>query len=193
VKNKSYLFLSAFYGPFHQAACYLATGASIVFLKIQNKSHLGHNIQKLVNAGHCLFEWTYTDCVMVLTPTNVLKSQCLKTNNCTLLQAISAHHMWLSYLIELWSIVSPLGDGRTSAARHQFGRLLHTSLQDPSVLTHHPAGVGAYFRLLQLGLVYSRSLLLPGVSLAHQATPMLLLFDQILRAVSWGIWSCCIS
>ena len=101
-----------------------------------------------------------------------------------ILQAVSAHHMWLSYLIELWSIVSPLGDDRASAAQHQFGRLLHASLQDPSVLTHHPAAVGAYFRLLQLGLAYSRSLLLPGVGLIRQATPTLLLFDQILRAVS---------
>lgn len=71
-------------------------------------------------------------------------------------------------------------DGRTAAARMLFGRLLAASLQDPLVLSHHPAALGAYFRLLTLGLVYGKSCVAAGAV----GSDVLLLFDRIIRAVS---------
>ncbi|KAF8068220.1 PI4KA1 [Scenedesmus sp. PABB004] len=68
------------------------------------------------------------------------------------LQAIAAHFLWLGHLLETWAVVSRLRDGRAAAARAVIGRLLAASLQDPAALCHHPAAVGAYFRLLTLGL-----------------------------------------
>lgn len=98
------------------------------------------------------------------------------------LQAISAHFLWLSYLQEQWAIISRLRDARTAAARVMYGRLLAASLHDPAVLSHHPAAVGAYFRLLTLGLKYGRSCLRGGPATAGK--DVLLLFDRILQAVS---------
>lgn len=108
---------------------------------------------------------------------------------CYALQAISAHFLWLSYLIETWAVVSRLRDSRTAAARTVYGRLLAASLRDPLVLSHHPAAVGAYFRLLTLGLVYAKSCLQSvGSSGLGKMVPAgadaLLLFDRILQAVS---------
>jgi hypothetical protein len=103
---------------------------------------------------------------------------------CLHAQAIAAHHVWLSYLLELWSVVSLLGDEREAAVQHKFARLLYVSLANPGCLTHHPAAVGAYFRLLQLGLAFGRSQLRSGQTLSGHPVPVLLLFDQILRAVS---------
>jgi hypothetical protein len=100
------------------------------------------------------------------------------------LQAIYAHFLWLSHLLETWAVVSRLRDGRTAAARAVYGRLLAASLQDPAVLSHHPAAVGAYFRLLTLGLVYGRSCLGAAGSGPGRGQDVLLLFDRILRAVS---------
>lgn len=97
-------------------------------------------------------------------------------------QAISAHFLWLSFLTEQWAIISRLRDARTAAARVMYGRLLAASLQDPAVLSHHPAAVGAYFRLLTLGLKYGRSCLRGGPATAGK--DVLLLFDRILQAVS---------
>eukprot|EP00878_Enallax_costatus_P012821 GHUV01013388.1.p1 GENE.GHUV01013388.1~~GHUV01013388.1.p1 ORF type:complete len:2087 (+),score=705.77 GHUV01013388.1:215-6475(+) len=105
----------------------------------------------------------------------------------SMLQAISAHFLWLSYLMETWAVVSRLRDSRTAAARTVYGRLLAASLRDPSVLSHHPAAVGAYFRLLTLGLVYGQSCLRSvtssgsGKAVAAGAD-VLLLFDRILQA-----------
>jgi len=62
-----------------------------------------------------------------------------------------------------------------------YGRLLAASLQDPAVLSHHPAAVGAYFRLLTLGLQYGRSCLRSGPATAGR--DILLLFDRILHTV----------
>ncbi|KAF6255211.1 hypothetical protein COO60DRAFT_237645 [Scenedesmus sp. NREL 46B-D3] len=102
------------------------------------------------------------------------------------LQAIYAHFLWLSHLLESWAVVSRLRDGRTAAARAVYGRLLAASLQDPAVLSHHPAAVGAYFRLLTLGLVYGRSCLGAAGSGADRGQDVLLLFDRILRtALLW--------
>ncbi|WIA31067.1 hypothetical protein OEZ86_001095 [Tetradesmus obliquus] len=98
------------------------------------------------------------------------------------LQAIYAHFLWLSHLLETWAVVSRLRDGRTAAARAVYGRLLAASLQDPAVLSHHPAAVGAYFRLLTLGLVYGRSCLGAAGSGPGRGQDVLLLFDRILRA-----------
>lgn len=98
------------------------------------------------------------------------------------LQAISAHFLWLSFLQEQWAIISRLRDARTAAARVMYGRLLAASLHDPAVLSHHPAAVGAYFRLLTLGLKYGRSCLRGGPATAGK--DVLLLFDRILQAVS---------
>jgi hypothetical protein len=96
--------------------------------------------------------------------------------------------MWLSYLLEQWAVVSRLRDGRTAAARVMYGRLLAASLQDPVVLSHHPAAVGAYFRLLTLALKYGRSCLLSGAGSSGRAAgrDVLMLFDRILRAVRLG-------
>lgn len=92
--------------------------------------------------------------------------------------------------METWAVVSRLRDSRTAAARTVYGRLLAASLQDPNVLSHHPAAVGAYFRLLTLGLVYGKSCLdaagsgVPGRAGVAAGADVLLLFDRILRAVS---------
>eukprot|EP00878_Enallax_costatus_P038098 GHUV01043251.1.p1 GENE.GHUV01043251.1~~GHUV01043251.1.p1 ORF type:complete len:186 (+),score=43.64 GHUV01043251.1:440-997(+) len=89
--------------------------------------------------------------------------------------------------METWAVVSRLRDSRTAAARTVYGRLLAASLRDPSVLSHHPAAVGAYFRLLTLGLVYGQSCLRSvtssgsGKAVAAGAD-VLLLFDRILQA-----------
>lgn len=96
-------------------------------------------------------------------------------------QAISAHFLWLSFLQEQWAVVGKLRDARTAAARVMYGRLLAASLHDPAVLSHHPAAVGAYFRLLTLGLKYGRSCLRAGAATAGK--DVLLLFDRILQAV----------
>eukprot|EP00879_Flechtneria_rotunda_P007045 GHRR01007395.1.p1 GENE.GHRR01007395.1~~GHRR01007395.1.p1 ORF type:complete len:1449 (+),score=535.85 GHRR01007395.1:542-4348(+) len=104
-----------------------------------------------------------------------------------MLQAIAAHFLWLSHLLETWVVVSRLRDSRTAAARALFGRLLAASLQDPTALSHHPAAVGAYFRLLTLGLVFARSSM--GMQLGEGARAqigagqdVLLLFDRIIQA-----------
>jgi transposase len=97
------------------------------------------------------------------------------------LQAISAHFLWLSFMQEQWAVISKLRDARTAAARVMYGRLLAASLLDPAVLSHHPAAVGAYFRLLTLGLKYGRSCLRAGPATAGK--DVLLLFDRILQAV----------
>lgn len=105
-------------------------------------------------------------------------------------QALSAHFLWLSYLMETWAVVSRLRDSRTAAARTVYGRLLAASLQNPCVLSHHPAAVGAYFRLLTLGLQYGKSCLRSAASGAAgragiaAGADILLLFDRILQAVS---------
>jgi transposase len=96
-------------------------------------------------------------------------------------QAISAHFLWLSFLQEQWAVIGKLRDARTAAARVMYGRLLAASLHDPAVLSHHPAAVGAYFRLLTLGLKYGRSCLRAGPATAGK--DVLLLFDRILQAV----------
>jgi hypothetical protein len=97
-------------------------------------------------------------------------------------QAISAHFLWLSFLQEQWAIISRMRDARTAAARVTYGRLLAASLHDPAVLSHHPAAVGAYFRLLTLGLKYGRSCVKGGPATAGK--DVLLLFDRIVQAVS---------
>lgn len=100
-------------------------------------------------------------------------------------QAVAAHHTWLAQLLEMWVVVARLGDSRTAAARQQYGRLLHASLRDPSLLTSHPAAVGARFRLLTLGLVYAQSAVKTAATAAgNQPASRTLLIDQILRAVS---------
>jgi hypothetical protein len=98
------------------------------------------------------------------------------------MQAISAHFLWLSFLQEQWAIISRMRDARTAAARVTYGRLLAASLHDPVVLSHHPAAVGAYFRLLTLGLKYGRSCVRGGPATAGK--DVLLLFDRIVQAVS---------
>lgn len=94
---------------------------------------------------------------------------------------MSAHFLWLSFLQEQWAVISSLRDGRTAAARVMYGRLLAASLHDPAVLSHHPAALGAYFRLLTLALQYGRSCLRGGPASAGQ--DVLLLFDKILQTV----------
>lgn len=107
---------------------------------------------------------------------------CLRFFSPTPTQAVSAHFLWLSFLTEQWAVIARLRDARTAAARVMYGRLLAASLQDPAVLSHHPAALGAYFRLLTLGLKYGRSCLRGGPATAGK--DVLLLFDRILRAVS---------
>lgn len=126
--------------------------------------------------------WSLTfdqlDWLMLRTPNSTSVLRCPFPG----VQAISAHFLWLSFLTEQWAIISRLRDARTAAARVMYGRLLAASLQDPAVLSHHPAAVGAYFRLLSLGLKYGRSCLRGGPATAGK--DVLLLFDRILQAVS---------
>jgi len=97
-----------------------------------------------------------------------------------MLAALAAHGAWLAHLSELWTAAVRLGDVRSEAVRGLYGRLLHHSLRDPSVLSSHPAALGARFRLLTLGLQYGRSLL--SRPAAGSDPGVLLLFDKILRA-----------
>jgi hypothetical protein len=145
----------------------------------------------------CLLPLKYCRCRPYQTPVNkpvslqllpagagVVKTANTNTAATFCLQAIYAHFLWLSHLLETWAVVSRLRDGRTAAARAVYGRLLAASLQDPAVLSHHPAAVGAYFRLLTLGLVYGRSCLGAAGSGPGRGHDVLLLFDRILCAVS---------
>lgn len=100
-------------------------------------------------------------------------------------QAISAHFLWLGHLCETWEVVGRLRDGRTDAARALYSRLLAASLHDPAMLSHHPAAVGAYFRLLTLGLRFGRGCAGAAALRSGRAgRDVLLLFDHVLRAVS---------
>lgn len=125
-----------------------------------------------------------------------------------MLAAVGAHAGWLSFLSEQWTLTSGLGDTRAEAVRALYNRLLHYSLRDPAALSSHPAAIGARFRLLQLGLVYGRSVLArqalaadaaaapgagkgrarsggaaaAGTAAEGEDGSVLLLFDKILRA-----------
>lgn len=111
---------------------------------------------------------------------------CLLPGTC-LLQAISAHSLWLGHLRETWAVMSLLRDTRTAAARGVLGRLLAASLQDPLVLSHHPAALGAYFRLLSFGLTYAADCMAArppdGGHSGGDSDDVLLLTDRVLRAV----------
>jgi len=87
----------------------------------------------------------------------------------------------------MWTVLRRRGGSIGAAARQQFARLLHASLQDPSALSSHAASLGARFRLLQLAVTFARDQLVDteaagGVGAAPASA--LLLFDQTLRAVS---------
>eukprot|EP00884_Botryococcus_braunii_P016006 jgi/Botrbrau1/3089/Bobra.0070s0075.1 len=72
------------------------------------------------------------------------------------IDAISAHHLWLSFWLETWQV---LGSGTGPVASALLNIMKYTvsvSLQDATVLTSHPAAAGARFRLLQLALLVAR-------------------------------------
>ena len=55
--------------------------------------------------------------------------------------------------MQVWGVgLGPI----STAVAPIFGRWAHRSLQEPGMLTHHPAAAGARFRLLLLALRYAR-------------------------------------
>lgn len=96
------------------------------------------------------------------------------------LDGIQAHNLWLSFLLEQWELAKT--EPNTLAYSSIYGRLLQHSLSDPSALTHHPAAVGARFRLLMLGLRYCTMF----ANREKEYLPASIMYQRVIRAgLAW--------